>query len=112
MNLKSDKRPVALLVIFTLIWPSLVQAFFCFSVGAGTGGKHRNRHYSAPYPPSTFGAVAYPSFNYSPIRYSPVREEQQSQKLVPVAPVSSSDLMIEATPAEPGGSPVKQQIFE
>jgi hypothetical protein len=97
MNLKSDKRPVALLVIFTLIWPSLVQAFFCFSVGAGAGSKHRNRHFVQPPPPAGFDTVAYPLFRYSPVLQSPVARPDLLPEMV--------------IPATTGGA-ARQQIFE
>lgn len=109
MSLKENKLWMASLVICSLTWPSLVQAFFCFSVGAGAGagGKHRDRHYSGPPPPMAFGAVGYPLFSYSPV---PQRLEPQA--LVPVAPVSSSELSPEAGLAGTDSRPVRQQIFE
>jgi hypothetical protein len=97
MNLKAHKLSMTLLVIFSLTWSSLVQAFFCFSIGAGAGSKHRNRHYSQRLPPAGFGTVAYPLFRYTPVQHSPVVRHD----LLP-APV---------LPESRGGA-VKQQIFE
>ncbi len=98
MNLKANKRSTALLVIVALIWPSIVQAFFCFSVGAGAGSnKHRNRHYVRPPPPAGFDAVAYPVFRYSPVLPGLVARPDRLQEI--------------ALPAAPGKA-VKQQIFE
>ncbi len=97
MNLMANKLPIVLLVITALMWSSLVQAFFCFSVGTGGGSKQRNHHFVRPPPPSDFGAVGYPLFHYSPVLQSPVARPG----LLPVA----------VSPAATAGS-VKQQIFE
>jgi hypothetical protein len=97
MNQKAYKLSMLLLVIFSLTWSSLVQAFFCLSIGAGAGSKHRNRHYSQPFPPANFGAVAYP-----PRHYSPVLED----------PIARRDLLPVVMPPQTGGSTVRQQIFE
>jgi hypothetical protein len=97
MNLKAYSLFLKLLVIFTLTWPSLVQAFFCLSIGAGAGSKHRNRHYSQPPPPAGFGTVAYPLFRFTPVL--------QSQ-------VVRHDLLPAIVTPETRGRAVKQQIFE
>lgn len=97
MNLKANKRSMALLVVLTLIWPSFVQAFFCFSVGAGAGNKQRYRHYVRPPPPAGFDTVTYPMFHYSPIPQNPsAMYDWQLNPVLPAAP----------------GEAVKQQIFE
>ncbi|MDH3527373.1 MAG: hypothetical protein OEN52_03750 [Gammaproteobacteria bacterium] len=97
MNLKANMLSMAVLVIFSLTWSALVQAFFCFSVGAGSGSKHRNRHYSQPPPPVGFGAVAYPQYYNSPVLQSPVARPA----LVP-----------EAVSPETRGRAARQQIFK
>ena len=97
MNPKTHKLSMTLLVIFGLTWSSLVQAFFCMSIGAGASGKHGNRHYSQALPPAGFAAMAYPHFRYSSLLQGP-------------------DIKHDPLPAivspEPSGSKVRQQIFE
>jgi hypothetical protein len=85
MTLKANKLSLVVLVIFSLMWTSVVQAFFCFSMGGGNKGRHR--YYPAPPPYAGFSAGSYPVFPYSPVRTEPlirpnrtVEEEMQGTR--------------------------------
>jgi hypothetical protein len=85
MTLKANKLSLVVLVILSLTWTSVVQAFFCFSMGGGNKGRHR--YYPAPPPYAGFSAGSYPVFPYSPVRMVPlirpnrtVEEEMQDTR--------------------------------